>query len=106
MLENFAAVIVGSPRLYPPLTSLSVFGARNVFHETFQARVCDKIASEGSDSFDEAEAAAERDASARDFLAVSKAGVRALVSPTPGLKIGPAEVQRYTEASMASIPWE
>lgn len=68
--------------------------------------MCGKIVCEGSDSVDEAVATAERDASARGFLAVSKAGVRALVSPSPGLKIGPAEVQRYIEASMAAIPWE
>lgn len=68
--------------------------------------MCGKMASEGSEIFDDAKATAERDASARDFLAVSKAGVRALVSPPPGLKIGPAEVQRYIEASIAAIPWE
>lgn len=73
--------------------------------ETFQARVCEKIVSEGGESLDQAKATAERDASARDFLAVSKAGVWALLSPSPGLKIGPAEVQRYIEASMSAIPW-
>eukprot|EP00903_Cladosiphon_okamuranus_P005713 g5672.t1 len=79
-------------------------GLRECFY--LKARVCGKIASEGSDSLDDAEATAQRDASARDFLAVSKAGVRALVSLSPGLKIGPAEVQQYIEASMAAIPWE
>eukprot|EP00752_Nemacystus_decipiens_P012770 g11309.t1 len=51
-------------------------GLRECFY--LKARVCGKMVSEGSDSFDEAEATSERDASARDFLAVSKAGVRAL----------------------------
>lgn len=60
----------------------------------------------GGDATDKAKATAERNLSARDFLAVSKAGVRALASPSPGLKITPAEVRRYIEASMASIPWK
>ncbi len=68
--------------------------------------MCEELATADEESFDETKAIAERNASARDFLAVSKAGVQALVSPSPGLKIGPEEIRRYVAASMASIPWE
>ena len=71
-----------------------------------QARVCGELVAADEESLDGARATAERDASARNFLAVSRAGVRALVSPSPGLKIGPEEIRRYMAASMASIPWE
>jgi len=68
--------------------------------------VCDELTTADEESFDGVWATAERNASARDFLAVSTAGVQAVVSPSPGLKIGPEEIRRYVAASMASIPWE
>lgn len=48
----------------------------------------------------------ERNAAAEAFLAVSKAGVRALAVASPGLKIGPAEIERYMVKAMATVPWE
>lgn len=50
-------------------------------------------------------AKAERNSAAEAFVAISEAGVRALASPSPGLKIGPAEVERYMSAAMTSVPW-
>lgn len=110
------SMLTHSPYLLsaPPVAPFFFFFAPGAYANfDFQARVCGELVAEGGDTADEAgataaaaaAATAERNASARDFLAVSRAGVRALASPSPGLKITPAEVRRYMESSMASIPW-
>ncbi|CAM9790855.1 unnamed protein product [Ectocarpus fasciculatus] len=71
-----------------------------------KARVCAELVSEHEEAYDKYKATVERNSSSRDFLAVSKAVARALACPSPGLKIGPAEVRRYMSASMESIPWK
>ncbi|CAM9245145.1 unnamed protein product [Ectocarpus sp. 12 AP-2014] len=70
-----------------------------------KARVCAELVSEHEEASDKYRATVERNAASRDFLAVSKAVARALACPSPGLKIGPAEVRRYMSASMESVPW-
>ena len=68
-----------------------------------KARVCGEIAAEGGPR--SGEATAERNAAAESFLSVSAARVRALSSPSPGLKIGPEEIERYMATAMSSVPW-
>ena len=63
----------------------------------------EEIASEGGPR--SSEARAERNSASEAFLSVSAARVRALSSPSPGLKIGPQEIERYMEKAMASVPW-
>ncbi|CBJ31427.1 Putative subunit of the Anaphase Promoting Complex [Ectocarpus siliculosus] len=70
-----------------------------------KARVCAELVSEHEEASDKYRATVERNASSREFLAVSKAVARALACPSPGLKIGPAEVRRYMSASVESVPW-
>ncbi|CAM9115608.1 unnamed protein product, partial [Ectocarpus sp. 4 AP-2014] len=70
-----------------------------------KARVCAELVSEHEETSDKYRATVERNAASREFLAVSKAVARALACPSPGLKIGTAEVRGYMSASMESVPW-
>lgn len=70
---------------------------------TCQGRVLGELAADGGASSERAKA--ERNVAAEAFLAVSEAGVRALASPCLGLKIGPAEIERYITSAVASVPW-
>lgn len=51
------------------------------------------------------EARRERDTAAEAFLAMVKAGVRAQATPVLGLKIGPAEILKYTATATSNVPW-
>lgn len=65
--------------------------------------MCGEMAEEGGQHSNRA--ISERNTAAAAFLAVSEAGVRALACPSPGLKIGPVEVERYMAKAAASVPW-
>lgn len=100
--------ILPPPPLSPlPLTSLPAPRRRRDFSRPafrfYKARIFGEISAEGGPRFGAAKAA--RNAAAEAFLAVSAAGVRALSSPSPGLKIGPEEIERYMATAMASVPW-
>lgn len=69
-----------------------------------QARVCAELALQGGGDVAD-EALRERDEAAEALLAILEAGARALAAPSPGLRIGPAEVLKYSTRAMSQVPW-